>query len=241
MCAGCVPAANRDSALSSDPIIQRRPRKPFDWSTAFIAVVVVSAAVVVYARDGRARFLEIDQRCPVVPRILPKVLAACLIATFVTVLMPRETVLRWVGGELGHRRPHHRDARRRHRARRADHRVPDRRRLRRDRRRIGATIAFVTSWTLLGLWPRAGLGAAVLRPGVRDLAQPRGAAAADRGRPAGALHRARDSAAAGTRRMIFLVDAFLWTIALALAVVAGRRSPTLLRRARARACSISSG
>ena len=33
--------------------------------------------------------------------ILPKVLAACLIATFVTVLMPRELVVRWVGGQSG--------------------------------------------------------------------------------------------------------------------------------------------
>ena len=33
--------------------------------------------------------------------ILPKVLAACLIAAFVAVLMPREVVLRWVGAELG--------------------------------------------------------------------------------------------------------------------------------------------
>ena len=33
--------------------------------------------------------------------ILPKVLAACLIAAFVAVLMPRETVLRWVGAESG--------------------------------------------------------------------------------------------------------------------------------------------
>jgi len=92
----------RDPALSSDPLIQRRPRKPFDWSTAFIAVVVVSAAAVVYLRDGQARFLEILIADFVLfLDLLPKVLAACLIATLFAVLMPRETVVRWVGGESG--------------------------------------------------------------------------------------------------------------------------------------------
>jgi uncharacterized membrane protein YraQ (UPF0718 family) len=33
--------------------------------------------------------------------ILPKILAACIIAAFVAVLMPREAVLRWVGAESG--------------------------------------------------------------------------------------------------------------------------------------------
>lgn len=86
----------------SEAPIQRRPRKTFDWSTAFIAVVVVAAAVVVYWRDGQARFLEIllaDFLLFV--DILPKVLAACLIASFVAVLMPRDVVVKWVGAESG--------------------------------------------------------------------------------------------------------------------------------------------
>jgi uncharacterized membrane protein YraQ (UPF0718 family) len=88
--------------LSSDPIIQHRPRKPFDWSTAFIAFTVVAAAGFVYLRDGQARFFEILTGGGVLFfDILPKVLAACLIATFVTVLMPRELVVRWVGGQSG--------------------------------------------------------------------------------------------------------------------------------------------
>ena len=88
--------------MSSEALLQRRPRKPFDWSTAFIAVVVVTAAVVIYVRDGQARFLEIlTSDVLLFLDILPKVLAACLIATFVTVLMPRETVVRWVGGKSG--------------------------------------------------------------------------------------------------------------------------------------------
>jgi uncharacterized membrane protein YraQ (UPF0718 family) len=82
--------------------LQRRPRKTFDWSTAFIAVVVVAAAVVVYWRDGQARFMEIlSADFLLFVDILPKVLAACLIASFVAVLMPRDVVVKWVGAESG--------------------------------------------------------------------------------------------------------------------------------------------
>ena len=80
--------------------IQRRPRKPFDWSTAFIAVAVIAAAAIVYWRDGQARFLEIlSADVLLFVDILPKVLAACLIASFVAVLMPRDVVVKWVGTE----------------------------------------------------------------------------------------------------------------------------------------------
>jgi uncharacterized membrane protein YraQ (UPF0718 family) len=92
---------SRDS-LSTEAPLQRRPRRPFDWSTAFIAVVVGGAAIAVYWRDGRERFVEILTGDFVLfVDILPKVLAACLIASFVAVLMPREAVVRWVGAESG--------------------------------------------------------------------------------------------------------------------------------------------
>jgi uncharacterized membrane protein YraQ (UPF0718 family) len=88
--------------VSSEAPLQRRRRKPFDWSTAFIAVTVTVCAVVVYLRDGPARFREIlTSDVLLFVDILPKVLAACLIASFVAVLMPRETVVRWVGAESG--------------------------------------------------------------------------------------------------------------------------------------------
>ena len=88
--------------LTYEPPLKRRKRKPFDWSTAFIATVVCSAAVVIYFRDGQAKFLEIlTSDFMLFVEILPKVLAACLIAAFVAVLMPREVVLRWVGAESG--------------------------------------------------------------------------------------------------------------------------------------------
>lgn len=87
--------------MPEDPI-QRRPLTAFDWSTAFIAVVVVAAAVIVYWRDGSERFFEILKHDFVLfVDIVPKVVAACLIAAFVAVLMPREAVQRWVGSESG--------------------------------------------------------------------------------------------------------------------------------------------
>jgi len=82
--------------------LKRRPRKAFDWSSASIAVAVAASAIIVYRRDGQARFLEIlFSDVALFIDILPKVLAACLIASFVAVLMPREVVLRWVGAESG--------------------------------------------------------------------------------------------------------------------------------------------
>ena len=88
--------------MSSEAPLKRRPRKTFDWSSAFIAVTVGVAAAIVYWRDGQARFLEIlVSDFSLFVDILPKVLAACLIAAFVAVLMPRALVVRWVGAESG--------------------------------------------------------------------------------------------------------------------------------------------
>ena len=82
--------------------LQRRKRTAFDWSSATVAVAVVVAAAMVYWRDGQDRFFEIlISDVHLFVDILPKVLAACLIAAFVAVLMPREVVLRWVGAESG--------------------------------------------------------------------------------------------------------------------------------------------
>jgi uncharacterized membrane protein YraQ (UPF0718 family) len=88
--------------LPPEAPIQRRKRRSFDWSTAVIAVAVVVAAILVYLRDGQARFLEIlVSDVSLFVDILPKILAACIIAALVAVLMPREAVLRWVGAESG--------------------------------------------------------------------------------------------------------------------------------------------
>jgi uncharacterized membrane protein YraQ (UPF0718 family) len=80
----------------------RRRRRAFDWSTATIAVLAIAAAVTVYVRDGRNHFLEIlGGDLSRFAGMLPKVLAGCLIGAFVTLLLPRELVARWVGHESG--------------------------------------------------------------------------------------------------------------------------------------------
>jgi len=88
--------------LSLQPAISRRKRKPFDWSTAVMALVVAAAAAIVYRRDGRERFLDIlGSDLGLVVEMLPKVLAGCFIGAFVALLLPRELVARWVGKESG--------------------------------------------------------------------------------------------------------------------------------------------
>ena len=80
----------------------RRRRRAFDWSTAAIALCAVAAAATVYWRDGREHFLAIfGSDLTLVGAMLPKVLAGCLIGAFVTLLLPRELVARWVGHESG--------------------------------------------------------------------------------------------------------------------------------------------
>jgi len=86
----------------TESVPRRRRRRAFDWSTAAIAVVAFAAAMTVYARDGRDHFLAIlFGDVTLFGEMLPKVLAGCLIGAFVTLLLPREMVARWVGHESG--------------------------------------------------------------------------------------------------------------------------------------------
>ena len=79
-----------------------RRRRAFDWSAAVITVLAVTSATLVYLRDGQARFLKIlTDDLGLFGIMLPKVLAGCLIGAFVTMLLPRETVARWVGADSG--------------------------------------------------------------------------------------------------------------------------------------------
>jgi uncharacterized membrane protein YraQ (UPF0718 family) len=80
----------------------RRKRRAFDWSAAIIATLAVTAMTIVYLRDGHARFLAIlTDDLGLFGIMLPKVLAGCLIGAFVTLLLPRETIVRWVGADSG--------------------------------------------------------------------------------------------------------------------------------------------
>ncbi|MEA2928420.1 MAG: hypothetical protein QOG38_848 [Hyphomicrobiales bacterium] len=80
----------------------RRTRSPFDWSAAVIAALAISAGVVVYLRDGQERFLAILlEDVGLFGTMLPRILAGCLMGAFVTLLLPREAVARWVGADSG--------------------------------------------------------------------------------------------------------------------------------------------
>jgi uncharacterized membrane protein YraQ (UPF0718 family) len=86
----------------TEPSPSRRRRRAFDWSTATIAAVAFAAAAAVYVRDGREHFLAIfGSDLALFGEMLPKVLAGCLIGAFVTMILPRELVARWVGHESG--------------------------------------------------------------------------------------------------------------------------------------------
>jgi len=86
----------------SEPAPPRRRRRAFDWSTATIAAFAFAAAAAVYWRDGREHFFAIlGSDLTLFGEMLPKVLAGCLIGAFVTLLLPRELVARYVGHESG--------------------------------------------------------------------------------------------------------------------------------------------
>ena len=155
--------------------------------------------------------------------MLPKVLAGCLIGAFVTLLLPRETIARWVGAESGI----------------AGILVatvagailpggpftiyPVAGAFLAAGADAGAACAFVISLDADRLHPRDRVGAAVLRPRLRDLAHHLLAAAADPRGPCGA----RDRGASCKRkaaRMNLIIDIALWTIVVALGLTLFLRS-----------------
>jgi uncharacterized membrane protein YraQ (UPF0718 family) len=81
---------------------RRRRVSSFEWSTAVIGGVSFSAGLVVYLRDGAARFTAIlTNDLGLFASMLPKMAAGCLVSAFVTRLLPREVVARLVGTESG--------------------------------------------------------------------------------------------------------------------------------------------
>ncbi len=80
----------------------RRKRRAIDWPTAVLIVIVASSASYVYWRDGATKFIEVVwSDTDLFLSMLPKVLAGCLTAAFLTILLPRETISRWLGAESG--------------------------------------------------------------------------------------------------------------------------------------------
>jgi uncharacterized membrane protein YraQ (UPF0718 family) len=86
----------------SSGVPARRKRRAFDVSTAVLIVIVVASAAYVYWRDGADRFLAVVlDDWGLLASMLPKVLAGCLIAALITILLPRDKVSRWVGPDSG--------------------------------------------------------------------------------------------------------------------------------------------
>jgi uncharacterized membrane protein YraQ (UPF0718 family) len=81
---------------------ERRRVTSFEWSTAVIAAISITAGAIVYLRDGLERFTAIFRNdLGLFASMLPKMAAGCLISAFVTRLLPREVVARLVGAESG--------------------------------------------------------------------------------------------------------------------------------------------
>jgi uncharacterized membrane protein YraQ (UPF0718 family) len=83
-------------------MVERRRVRTFEWSTAIIAAISITAGTIVLIRDGFDRFITIlSSDLWLFTEMLPKMAAGCLIAAFVTRLLPREVVARVVGAESG--------------------------------------------------------------------------------------------------------------------------------------------
>ena len=81
---------------------RRRRIRSFEWSTAIILSISIAAGVAVYLRDGTDKVIAIlTKDLELLVGMLPKMAAGCLIAAFVTRLLPREVVARVVGSESG--------------------------------------------------------------------------------------------------------------------------------------------
>ena len=77
---------------------ERRRVSSFEWSTAVIGIISFTAGLVVYLRDGSARFTAIlTNDLSLFASMLPKMAAGCLVSAFVTRLLPREVVERDAG------------------------------------------------------------------------------------------------------------------------------------------------
>jgi uncharacterized membrane protein YraQ (UPF0718 family) len=95
------PAPAADDPADDEP----RPghiRKPLNWSTVAIAVLVAVSAALVYRRDGAKGVWEILQHdLGLFGGIVPRVLAGCWLGAFIAEILPHEKVSRSLGPKSG--------------------------------------------------------------------------------------------------------------------------------------------
>ena len=92
-------SSDADDAAEARP---RRRRKPVDWPTIAIAVLVAISAALVWRRDGAGGMLEILQHdVALFGGILPRVLAGCLLGAFIAEILPHEKVSKSLGPSSG--------------------------------------------------------------------------------------------------------------------------------------------
>jgi len=79
-----------------------RIRKPVGWSMITIGVLVAVSATLVWHRDGFGGVLDIlTHDVTLFGRILPRVLAGCLLGAFIAEILPHEKVSRSLGPNSG--------------------------------------------------------------------------------------------------------------------------------------------
>jgi uncharacterized membrane protein YraQ (UPF0718 family) len=95
-------------SLQTEPVptpptgFKRKKRKPFDVSLLGIGALMSACAATVYFRDGQERFLQILYGdLSLFGGMLVKMMAGCLVGAFIARLLSRELVARWVGTESG--------------------------------------------------------------------------------------------------------------------------------------------
>jgi uncharacterized membrane protein YraQ (UPF0718 family) len=79
-----------------------RRRGGFDWSALAVGVIAGSAALTVYLRDGAHRFHEIlFNDLSLFGGVMPRILAGCLLGALLANLLPRERVSQLIGTDSG--------------------------------------------------------------------------------------------------------------------------------------------
>jgi len=76
-------------------------RSPFDVPFFAFLVLTLLSGGLCYWR-GKAVFLQgVDAAWDMMIQVLPKIIGALFMAGFIQVLVPKEVVVRWIGGEAG--------------------------------------------------------------------------------------------------------------------------------------------